>query len=76
MHSDDKMDDILKKMQILIKFLNIGEDGKYRFYDQEQKNKRLDKLMNKVTITTTKVWSAMDELLEQLQEKNESISKL
>ena len=76
MYSDDKMEGILEKMSALIKYLNVGEDNKYRFYDPELKNKRLTKLFSKINEMTDKISKVLENLLQQLQEKNESISKV
>ena len=66
MYSDEKMDGVLPKIQALIKYLNFGEDGKYRFYDQEAKNKKLGKLFTKINVMTEKILKVLDELLLQL----------
>lgn len=70
------MDDTLAKLQALLNFLNIGEDGKYRFYDQENKEKRQNKLAEKVTQMTSRTLQVLEELLSQIQEKNETIAKI
>ena len=35
LNTSGKFEDLLLKLQLLIKFLNIGEDEKYRFEDLE-----------------------------------------
>ena len=57
-------------MGALIRFLNVGEDNKYRFYDPELRNKRLTKLFNKINEMTEKINKVLENLLEQLQEKS------
>ena len=52
MYSSNQMDSILAKLQLLIKYLNVGEDGKYRFEDLEFKNKKLGKLLKKIDEVT------------------------
>ena len=76
MHSEDKMETILQKMQALVKYLNIGEDNKYRFYDLDSKNKKLTKMADKINTISVKVIQALEDLLSQLQEKNATISKV
>lgn len=70
------MDEVLPKMQALIQYLNYGEDGKYRFYDQEAKNRKLGKLFTKIADITTKIMKVLEDLLSQLAEKNASIAKV
>ena len=76
LNTNGKFEDLLSKLQLLIKFLNIGEDEKYRFEDLELREKRLVKLGKKINEVTEKVLKVMDNLLGDLQERNNNISKI
>lgn len=76
MYSDDKMEKVLERIHELIKFLNMGEDGKYRFYSLDARTKKVGKLAAKVDEVTQKVMKTLDELLAQIQEKTANIAKI
>lgn len=67
MNTNGKFEELLSKLQLLIKFLNIGEDEKYRFEDLEYRDKRLVKLGKKINEITEKVLKVMDNLLADIQ---------
>lgn len=48
MNTNGKMDGLLEKLQLLIKYLNISEDEKYRFEDLDYREKKLNKLVNQI----------------------------
>lgn len=48
MNNQNNFEGVLEKIGILIRFLNIGEDEKYRFYDQDFQDKKLAKLLKKI----------------------------
>ena len=76
MNTNGKMDGLLEKLQLLIKYLNIGEDEKYRFDDIEFRDRKLNKLGKKIKEVSEKTISALEVLLTDLQEKNTNIVKL
>lgn len=61
------MDQSLAKMQLLIQFLNYGQDDKYRFDDVSFKAKRHERLNVKIQEVCDKVTKVLEELLVQLQ---------
>lgn len=76
MNTNGKMDGLLEKLQLLIKYLNIGEDEKYRFDDIEFRDRKLNKLGKKIKEVSEKTISTLEVLLTDLQEKNTNIVKL
>ena len=54
-------------MQTLIKYLNYGEDDKYRFDDLEFRDKKTKKLVAKIDEVTNKILKVLDDLLADLQ---------
>lgn len=76
MYSSNEMGETLTKMNLLIKFLNYGKDGAYRFDDLELRERKIKKLSEKINEVTLKVLKALDDLLKDIQERNANIAKI
>lgn len=70
------MEQCLSKITFLLGCLNFGEDERYRFEDAKAKSNKNKKLDDQVREISNKTKRVLDELLKNLVEQNELISKI